>query len=366
MTSRRRQNDFMPQGQDNLWAMYDIAVLLPCYNESQTIADVVRRFKETLPLATVYVYDNNSNDGTAIKARLAGAVVVPEHRQGKGNVVRRMFADIEADIYIMADGDGTYMPEEAPELINTLISERSDMVVGTRAGVKDDAGRAGHAFGNYLFNKIYQQIFGSDFSDILSGYRAFTRRYVKSFPAVSGGFEIETEMSVHAGQLKLPISEIELDYGRRPEGSDSKLSTFKDGAKILFMFARLMKSTQPLRFFGLISAFLFGSSVIFMTLPLYEFFTTGLVTRMPTWVGAIGLLLLATLSLVAGLVLNSVAAGRAEQKRMVYLNQPPHRGELRPNRDHAMRRSNGPRKQVKAPTLQPSAKALAKTAKDKK
>ncbi len=366
MTSRRRQNDFMPQGQDNLWAMYDIAVLLPCYNEGQTIADVVRRFKETLPRATIYVYDNNSTDGTAIKARLAGAVVVPERRQGKGHVVRRMFADIEADIYIMADGDGTYMPEEAPQLINTLISERSDMVVGTRAGVKDDAGRAGHAFGNYLFNKIYQQIFGSDFSDILSGYRAFTRRYVKSFPAVSGGFEIETEMSVHAGELKLPISEIELDYGRRPEGSDSKLSTFRDGAKILFMFARLMKSTQPLRFFGLISVFLFGTSVISMTLPFYEFFTTGLVTRMPTWVGAIGLLLLATLSLVAGLVLSSVAAGRAEHKRMVYLNQPPHRGELRPNRKDALRRKSSPRKQVKAPSLQPSSKALANTAKDKK
>ncbi|MEM8539997.1 MAG: glycosyltransferase [Pseudomonadota bacterium] len=345
--------------------MYDIAVLLPCYNEGQTIADVVRRFKETLPRATVYVYDNNSTDGTAIKARLAGAVVVPERRQGKGHVVRRMFADIEADIYIMADGDGTYMPEEAPELINTLISERSDMVVGTRAGVKDDAGRAGHAFGNYLFNKIYQQIFGNDFSDILSGYRAFTRRYVKSFPAVSGGFEIETEMSVHAGELKLPISEIELEYGRRPAGSDSKLSTFKDGAKILFMFARLMKSTQPLRFFGLIAAFLFGSSLIFMTVPFYEFFTTGLVTRMPTWVGAIGLLLLATLSLVAGLVLSSVAAGRAEHKRMVYLNQPPHRGEQRPHRANANGRKSGARKKVEAPTLQPSAKAMAKTAAQK-
>ena len=202
MTKSRRSKDNLEDHPVNLWAMYDIAVLLPCYNEAQTIADVVKRFKETLPAATIYVYDNNSSDQTALRARLAGAVVVPERRQGKGHVVRRMFADIEADIYIMADGDGTYMPEEAPELINTLISERADMVVGTRAGVRDDAGRAGHAFGNALFNKIYQQIFGNDFSDILSGYRAFTRRYVKSFPAVSGGFEIETEMSVHAGQLK--------------------------------------------------------------------------------------------------------------------------------------------------------------------
>ncbi|MDZ7823468.1 MAG: glycosyltransferase [Ahrensia sp.] len=315
--------------------MHEIAVLLPCFNEAATIGDVVKRFKETLPAATVYVYDNNSNDETAIRARLAGAVVVAENRQGKGHVVRRMFADIEADIYIMADGDGTYMPEEAPELINTLISQRADMVVGTRAGVKNDAGRAGHAFGNMLFNKIYQAIFGNDFSDILSGYRAFTRRYVKSFPATSGGFEIETEMSVHAGQLKLPVAEIELEYGRRPEGSESKLSTFKDGAKILFMFAKLMKSTQPMRFFGIISSSLFGLGAIFMALPLYEFLTTGLVTQMPTWVGSIGILLLGTMSMVTGLILSSVAAGRTENKRMVYLNQPAHRGEMRPDRSRS-------------------------------
>ncbi len=352
MTKRRRKQDFMPDTPENLWAMHEIAVLLPCYNEAATIADVVKRFKQALPDATVYVYDNNSTDETAIRAKLAGAVVVAEHRQGKGHVVRRMFADIDADIYVMADGDGTYMPEEAPELINTLISERADMVVGTRAGVKDDAGRAGHAFGNALFNRIYQAIFGNDFSDILSGYRAFTRRYVKSFPAVSGGFEIETEMSVHAGQLRLPIAEIELDYGRRPEGSDSKLATFKDGAKILFMFARLMKATQPMRFFGLIAAALFGVSAIFMTLPVYEFLTTGLVTRMPTWVGSIGLLLLATISMASGLILSSVAAGRTENKRMVYLNQPPHRGEMRPDRGR-IHRIKPARKKVQPPQLQP-------------
>ncbi len=348
---KKRKNDFLPNEPINMWAAYEIAILLPCYNEGATIADVVKRFKETLPDVTVYVYDNNSSDETAIRARLAGAVVVPERRQGKGHVVRRMFADIDADIYVMADGDGTYMPEEASELINTLISERADMVVGTRAGVKDDAGRAGHAFGNVLFNKIYQTIFGNDFSDILSGYRAFTRRYVKSFPAVSGGFEIETEMSVHAGQLKLPIAEIELDYGRRPEGSDSKLSTFKDGAKILFMFARLMKATQPLRFFGLISVGLLCMSLVSMIAPLAEYFTTGLVTKMPTWVGSIGLLLLSTLSLMTGLVLNSVAAGRAENKRMVYLNQTPHRGEMRPDRGRRVKRKTCELPSFKAPSI---------------
>jgi hypothetical protein len=351
MSMKKRKNDFLPNDPANLWAAYDIAILLPCFNEGATITDVVKRFKETLPDATIYVYDNNSSDETAIRAQLAGAVVVPERRQGKGHVVRRMFADIEADIYIMADGDGTYMPEEAPELINTLISERADMVVGTRAGVRLDAGRAGHAFGNTLFNKIYRAIFGNDFSDILSGYRAFTRRYVKSFPAVSGGFEIETEMSVHAGQLKLPVAEIELDYGRRPEGSASKLSTFKDGAKILFMFARLMKATQPLRFFGLISAVLLSASLVSMIAPIAEYFTTGLVTRMPTWVGAIGLLLLSTLSLMTGLVLSSVAAGRAENKRMVYLNQVPHRGEMRPDRGRHVRRKTRALPAIKAPSV---------------
>ena len=307
----------------------DIAVILPCYNEGMTIGDVVKRFRATLPTARVFVFDNNSNDNTAIMARLAGATVVRERRQGKGHVVRRMFSDIEADLYIMADGDGTYAPEDAPQLVATLLSERVDMVVGIRAGVKDDAGRAGHAFGNRVFNGLYQYIFGRDFTDILSGYRVFTRRFVKSFPAISHGFEIETEMSVHAGQLKLPVAEVELDYGRRPEGSDSKLSTFRDGLRILFMFARLMKETQPFRFFSIIAGVLFAASVFFMVPPVYEYLTTGLVERVPTWIGAIGLLMLSMLMMVTGLVLDSVAAGRVEQMRMAYLNQPPHDGEAR-------------------------------------
>ena len=240
----------------------DIAVLLPCYNEAGTIAAVVRGFREALPEARIYVYDNNSVDGTALQAMLAGATVVRERRQGKGNVVRRMFADIEADVYLMADGDGTYSPDDAEDLIRTLLTERADMVVGTRRGVHADAGRQGHAIGNRLFNRLYRMIFGSDFTDIFSGYRAFSRRFVKSFPAVSAGFEIETEMSVHASRLKLPVSELELDYGRRPEGSHSKLSTFRDGAKILWMFAMLMKETRPFAFFGAFSIAFMATSAV--------------------------------------------------------------------------------------------------------
>ncbi len=308
-----------------------IAVLLPCYNEEQTIGDVVARFRRALPGASVYVYDNNSSDLTALRARAAGAIVVREPRQGKGNVVRRMFADIEADIYLMADGDGTYAPEDASQLVNTLLTERADMVVGTRRGVSADAGRAGHAFGNRIFNSLYKRLFGSDFTDIFSGYRAFTRRFVKSFPAVSGGFEIETEMSVHASQLKLPVSEIALDYGRRPEGSVSKLSTYKDGAKILWMFAMLMKETQPLRFFGVIAALFLAASLVLMTPVLIEFFETGLVPRLPTWVLSVALLLLSILMAVTGLILDSVSRGRAEQKRIFYLSMNSARGGKQPS-----------------------------------
>lgn len=297
-----------------------IAVLLPCYNEEKTIADVVERFRETLPAAQIYVYDNNSSDLTALKARAAGAIVVREPRQGKGNVVRRMFADIDADLYLMADGDGTYAPEDATLLIATLLSERADMAVGTRRGVSEDAGRSGHAFGNRLFNFLYRKIFGTDFSDIFSGYRVFTRRYVKSFPAVSGGFEIETEMSVHASQLKLPVCELPLDYGRRPEGSSSKLSTYRDGAKILWMFVRLMKETQPMRFFGILALSFMGAGLVLMAPVLVEFAETGLVPRMPTWVLSVMLVLVSMLMGVTGLILDSVSRGRAEQKRLVYLS----------------------------------------------
>ncbi|WP_105438881.1 glycosyltransferase [Neorhizobium sp. T25_13] len=307
---------------DALTGHFDIAILLPCYNEAMTIAGVVRGFREALPGARIFVYDNNSTDGTALQAMLAGALVMRERRQGKGHVVRRMFADIDADIYIMADGDGTYAPQDAEELVRTLLTERADMVVGTRRGVHADAGRQGHAAGNRLFNFLYRTMFAPDFTDIFSGYRAFSRRFVKSFPAVSGGFEIETEMSVHASLLKLPVCEIELDYGRRPEGSHSKLSTFKDGAKILWMFAMLMKETRPFAFFGLISGAFMTASLVFMAPVLVAYFQTGLVERMPTWVFSLVLMLVSMLIFTAGLILDSVSRGRAEQLRIHYMSLP--------------------------------------------
>jgi Glycosyltransferases involved in cell wall biogenesis len=312
---------------DGVFDDLEIAVLLPCYNEAATIGAVVAGFRAALPSARIYVYDNNSRDQTALRAALAGATVVREPRQGKGHVVRRMFSDIEADIYLMADGDGTYAPEDGAELIRTLLTERCDMVVGTRRGVTDDAGRRGHAFGNSLFNRLYRTIFGPDFTDIFSGYRAFSRRFVKSFPAVSGGFEIETEMSVHASVLKLPVAELSLDYGRRPEGSHSKLSTFKDGSKILWMFAMLMKETRPFYFFSYVALLVSSVSLSFMVPVLNEYFLTGEVTRMPTWVLSVGLMMMALMIFSGGVILDSVARGRVEQKRIHYMSIPASRAE---------------------------------------
>lgn len=299
-----------------------VAVLIPCYNEASTISGVVEGFRQALPMAEIYVFDNNSTDGTALKAIMAGAIVHHETRQGKGHVVRRMFSDIEADIYLMADGDGTYSPADAGQLIAELIDQKADMVVGTRRGVQDDAGRHGHAFGNRLFNTLYRSIFGTGFSDIFSGYRAFSRRFAKTFPAVSAGFEIETEMSVHVWRLKLPVSEIELDYGRRPEGSHSKLSTFGDGGKILWMFAMLMKETRPFAFFSIAAGLFFVSSAMLMAPILLEFFQTGLVPRQPTWILSMALLMISFMLLTAGTILDSVARARAEQLRLYYNSMP--------------------------------------------
>ena len=301
-------------------ARLNIAVLLPCYNEGKSIASVVIGFRKALPAARIYVYDNNSSDDTSAQAAFAGATVVPSRRQGKGNVVRQMFADIEADVYVMADGDGTYDPTAAPRMIDTLLADRADMVVGTRRNVTEDAGRNGHAFGNRLFNMI-------DFTDIFSGYRAFTRRFAKSFPASSPGFEIETEMSVHASTLRLPVSEIEFDYGRRVEGSESKLSTFRDGFRILRMMGMLVKETRPFMFFSSVSAGLFGLAAILSVPVLAEYFETGLVSRMPTWMLAMTLLLGAMMSFTAGVILDSLSRARVEQKRIHYLSIAPARGE---------------------------------------
>lgn len=307
----------------------EIAVLLPCYNEGKSIASVVLDFRRVLPGTRIFVYDNNSSDDTAEQAARAGATVVPSRRQGKGNVVRQMFSDINADIYIMADGDGTYDVEAAPDLIRTLVDERVDMVVGTRRNVKQDAGRKGHAVGNRLFNIIYHSIFGRDFTDIFSGYRVFTRRFAKSFPAESPNFEIETEMSVHASTLRLPVIEVECDYGRRVEGSESKLSTFRDGFKILKMIAMLMKETRPFIFFSYLALTMAAASVAFMVPVLREYFETGLVNQLPTWMLAMTLLLGAMMLGTAGIILDSLARSRAEAKRIHYLSIEPARGDSR-------------------------------------
>ena len=306
---------------------YSLAVLLPCYNEGLSIASVVIAFRKVLPSARIYVYDNNSVDDTAQQAALAGATVITCRRQGKGNVVRQMFADIEADIYIMADGDGTYDATAAPRMIDALLSDRADMVVGTRRNITEDAGRRGHALGNQMFNRVYQAMFGRDFTDIFSGYRVFTRRFAKSFPANSAGFEIETEMSVHASTLRLPVTEIEFDYGRRVEGSASKLSTFRDGARILSMMAMLLKETKPFVFFGAISAALFAACALLMLPIVADFIATGRVDRIPTVMLAMTLLVGSMLAMSCGVILDSVSRGRIEQKRIFYLSQAPARGE---------------------------------------
>jgi glycosyltransferase involved in cell wall biosynthesis len=296
-----------------------VAVLLPCYNEGLAIRQVVTDFKAVLPQAMVFVYDNRSTDNTAEEALAAGAIVRHEPWPGKGNVVRRMFADIEADIYVMADGDGTYEASMAAPMVRKMIDEHLDMVVGTRRGVYDDAHRKGHGFGNWLFNAIYRQLFGELFTDIFSGYRVFSRRFVKGFPAVAAGFEIETEMSVHASQLRMPIAEVPTAYGARQEGSVSKLRTFRDAARILRTLMLLFKEIRPAAFFGLVAAGVLLLSLALGLPVVYEFLMTGLVPRFPTAILAASLVLLSALSVVCGLILDSVARGRLEIKRLNYL-----------------------------------------------
>ncbi|MEM7766128.1 MAG: glycosyltransferase [Pseudomonadota bacterium] len=304
-----------------------LAVILPCYNEAASIAAVVRDFQAALPGADIYVYDNNSSDGTAQAAQAAGAIVRTERRQGKGHVVRRMFADVEADIYVMADGDGTYDTAMAPTLVELLMKNHVDMVVGTRADVTRDAGREGHAFGNKLFNMIYQRMFGRDFTDIFSGYRVFTRRFAKSFPAISSGFEIETEMSVHASQLGLPVLERPTKYGVRGEGSESKLRTFTDGFRILGMFAVLAKETRPAAFFGAIGMGLVVLAMLLSAPLMWTFAQTGEVPRFPTAILSTGIVITGVIAAVCGLILDSLARARIEQKRLVYLSYPPVKSE---------------------------------------
>ena len=295
-------------------------MLVPCRDEEATVADVVAGFSASLPGCVVYVYDNGSSDATAVRAAEAGAVVRSEAVPGKGGVVRRMFAEVEADVYVMADGDGTYDPAQAAVLVKRLVSDGLDMVVGTRAGVRADAGRAGHALGNRMFNRLYRALFGTGFTDILSGYRVFSRRFVKSFPAVSSGFEIETEMSVHSSQLRLPTAEVEVSYGRRSDGSASKLRTVADGTNILRAMLVLLKENRPLAFFGAVAG-AFLAVALTLGVPLaVTFAQTGLVPRLPTAVLATGLVLMGLLSAAAGLILDSIAKGRLEARRLAYLS----------------------------------------------
>jgi glycosyltransferase involved in cell wall biosynthesis len=297
-----------------------VAVLLPCYNEGLSIRKVVEDFRQVLPDAEIYVYDNRSTDNTAQEAQAARAVVRVETWPGKGNVVRRMFSDIDADIYVMADGDGTYDSTVAPQMIQRLVDERLDMVIGTRRDVYENAHRVGHGVGNRLFNGMYRNLFGPLFSDIFSGYRVFSRRFVKSFPAVSRGFEIETEMSVHASQLRMPIAEIPTNYGARQEGSVSKLRTVQDAIRIMFTFLILFKEIRPARFFGILAIGLVVAALILAFPLLITFLEIGLVPRLPTAVLSVGLILMASIFTVSGVILDSVARGRLEQKRMWYIN----------------------------------------------
>ena len=296
-----------------------IAVLLPCYNEEAAIGQVIAGFRKALPAAVIYVYDNNSRDKTVEKARKAGAIVRTERMQGKGHVVRRMFADVDADIYIMADGDLTYDPKAAPAMVEQLLAEELDMVVGTRQHEAKDAYRGGHVLGNRLFTGLLSRLFGRSFSDIFSGYRAFSRRFVKSFPVLSEGFEIETEMSVHALELRMPVGEIETAYGARPEGSESKLSTFRDGWRILKTIGTLYRVERPVLFYGSIGALLVVAAIILAIPLVLTYLDTGLVPRFPTAILVTGMVVIAVLCFFAGLILDTVTRGRREMRRLAYL-----------------------------------------------
>jgi glycosyltransferase involved in cell wall biosynthesis len=300
-----------------------IAVLVPCFNEEAAVATVVRDFRKSLPSATIYVYDNNSTDRTAILAREAGAIVRSERRQGKGHVVRRMFADVDADIYILVDGDATYDAASAPRMIAALVDEHLDMVVGLRVDQAEAAYRRGHRTGNWMLTRFLSSVFGQAFKDILSGYRVFSRRFVKSFPVLSDGFEIETELAVHTLELALPVAEVETPYYARPQGSFSKLNTWRDGFRILGTILKLYRAEKPLRFFTAIGALL-AALAIGLAVPVFvTYLEQGVVPRLPTALLSTGLMIVAMLSVSSGLVLDTVTRGRREMKLFAYLSQPP-------------------------------------------
>ena len=297
-----------------------IAVLLPCYNEEAAIGATIAGFRAALPGAVIYVYDNNSLDRTREVATHAGALVRTERQQGKGHVVRRMFADIDADVYVMADGDLTYDPTAAPAMVDLLLAEQLDMVVGTRRHEEKEAYRGGHVFGNKLFTGLLSGLFGRSFSDIFSGYRVFSRRFVKSFPVLSSGFEIETEISVHALELRMPVGEVETAYAARPEGSQSKLSTYSDGWKILRTILTLYRIERPVLFYGIIGALLVALAIVLAAPLVATYLHTGLVPRQPTAILVTGMIIVAVLCFFAGLILDTVTRGRREVRRLYYLS----------------------------------------------
>lgn len=299
---------------------YTIAVLIPCYNEEVAVAKVVKDFQAALPTATIFVFDNNSTDNTVAVARAAGAEVFQERRQGKGFVVRRMFTDVDADIYVLVDGDATYDAPSAPRMVERLLTDRLDMVVGNRVDQEVAAYRPGHRAGNWLLTASVASMFGATVSDMLSGYRVFSRRFVKSFPMLSGGFEIETELVVHALELGLPVAEIDTPYYARPEGSTSKLNTWRDGFRILWTILQLYRSERPLIFFGAFGSLLAAVSVGLAVPIVITFLETHTVPRLPTAVLSMGLMLMAFLSFSVGLVLDTVTRGRREMKLLAYLS----------------------------------------------
>lgn len=296
--------------------------MIPCLNEEAAITQVINDFRAELPEALIFVYDNGSTDRSVEKAKAAGAVVRLEPLKGKGNVMRRMFADIEADIYVLVDGDNTYHAPSVRGLIDLLISNSLDMVNGAREEQHDDAYRAGHRFGNWMLTGLVAWFFGARFKDMLSGYRVMSRRFVKSFPALASGFEIETELTVHALQLRLPIAERATPYRERPPASSSKLRTIPDGIRILKLILRLIREERPFEFFTWVSALLFSLSLILGIPVVIEYFETALVPRVPTAVLATGLMMLSFLSFICGLILATVTRGRIEAKRLQYLNVP--------------------------------------------
>ncbi len=301
-------------------AAYKIAVLVPCYNEAAAVAKVVKDFRAALPSATIFVFDNNSTDNTAAAAREAGAEVFQEKHQGKGFVVRRMFTDIEADIYVLVDGDATYDAPSAMAMIQRLLIDRLDMVVANRIDTEQAAYRTGHRTGNMLLTGSVAWVFGPAFKDMLSGYRVFSRRFVKSFPVLSGGFEIETELTIHALELGLPTAEIDTPYYARPQGSASKLNTWRDGFRILRTILALYRAERPLMFFAVIGLVLAIVSIV-LAIPIFvTYVETGLVPRLPTAILSTGLMMLASLSAAVGLVLDTVTRGRRETKLLAYLS----------------------------------------------